>query len=166
MMFPERSEIETIVLLKVARMCATPVATFLLPFALIIFGLSDSPGSRERAAVPVAGFASVSFFAAFAFVLLAGFASGAAGACACAVGAEADLASAGAAGVSGSGVGVGVVFSSAILLFRSIRLFRPSHLCCAARRRSYVVPCEYAHWLKSVGRGPVDRGYAGARGST
>jgi hypothetical protein len=50
--FPFKSVIDTIVLLKVARTCATPVETFLLPFALTIFGFSTSPLSSERLTFP------------------------------------------------------------------------------------------------------------------
>src|SRR6516162_9068904 len=57
-MFPFKSVMETIVLLKVARTCATPVLTFLLPFALTIFGFSTSVLSSER--LTFAG--SASFF--------------------------------------------------------------------------------------------------------
>src|SRR5260221_13271666 len=70
---------ETIVLLKVARMCAMPVPTFLLPLALMILGFSASvPFSQSvglaAAAAPVEGDAR-SFFVVFALVVLGAFGS-------------------------------------------------------------------------------------------
>src|SRR5207244_1194897 len=64
MTLPLISVIVTMVLLNVARICATPLWMFLLPFALTIFGCSMLSGLRERfSAGAEAGAAASSFFA-------------------------------------------------------------------------------------------------------
>src|SRR5258707_3641195 len=70
---------ETIVLLKVARTCAIPVPTFLLPLALMILGFSASVPVSESvglaaAAAPVEGGAP-SFFVVFVLVVFGAFGS-------------------------------------------------------------------------------------------
>src|SRR5881275_833639 len=64
MTLPFMSVIVTMVLLNVARICATPLWMFLLPLALTIFGCSMLSGLRERfSAGAGAGAAPSSFFA-------------------------------------------------------------------------------------------------------
>src|SRR5947207_15613370 len=62
MTLPFMSVIVTMVLLNVARICATPLWMFLLPLALTIFGCSMLSGLRERFSAG-AGAAPSSFFA-------------------------------------------------------------------------------------------------------
>ena len=113
MTFPFGSVIETIVLLKVARMCATPAETFLLPFALTIFGFSASPPSSERLTLAPSLAPSFLVFGLVARITLAGSAGGAVGGGV--AGAGASVATAGGADAgSFLGAGVGVVVSLGI----------------------------------------------------
>src|SRR5439155_19471426 len=70
------SVIVTMVLLNVARICATPLWMFLLPLALTIFGCSMLSGLRERFSAGAGVGAAPSSFFAFG----AGFFLGSAGA--------------------------------------------------------------------------------------
>ena len=112
---------ETIVLLKVARIWATPAETFLLPFALTIFGFSASPPSRERLTFAPSGVPSFLVFGFVARMALvgspAGAGAGTAGAGVTGAGVSVET-TGGAAADAGSflGAGVGVVVSFGIVV--------------------------------------------------
>src|SRR5260221_11422399 len=61
---------ETIVLLKVAKIWATPDPTFLLPLALMIFGRSASPESSESDVLAPSPPGATSLFGALRFSAL------------------------------------------------------------------------------------------------
>jgi hypothetical protein len=124
--FPVRSVIETIVLLKVARIWATPAETFLLPFALTIFGFSASPPSRERLTLAPSGAPSFLVLGLVGRIALVGSPAGAGAGVAGAgvTGAGASVETAGGAADAGSslGAGVGVVVSFGIRCSRGLDL--------------------------------------------
>src|SRR2546423_2625816 len=72
MTLPFMSVIVTMVLLNVARICATPLWMFLLPLALTIFGCSMLSGLRERFSAGAGGGAAASSFFAFGGVFFFG----------------------------------------------------------------------------------------------
>src|SRR5690242_13376668 len=117
MTLPVMSVMVTIVLLKVERMCAIPECTFLLPFALMIFGFSTSPSSNDNfsgaAAAGASSFPGLAFFAGL--VSAAGAFAGAA--------AAAVSAGAGAGGVSAVGVSAGAVSATGALLLAASVFF-------------------------------------------
>jgi hypothetical protein len=69
--------IVTMVLLNVARICATPLWIFLLPLALTIFGCSMLSGLRERFSAGAGAGAAPSSFFAFGAVFFFGSAGAA-----------------------------------------------------------------------------------------
>src|SRR5438874_10572935 len=77
MTLPFMSVIVTMVLLNVARICATPLWTFLLPLALTIFGCSMLSGLRERFSAGAGAGAAPSSFFAFGAVFFFGSAGAA-----------------------------------------------------------------------------------------
>src|SRR3984957_16743442 len=98
-------------------MWATPAETFLLPFALTIFGFSASPPSRERLTFGASVAPSFLVFGLVARIALAGSPAGAgAGAGVAGAGASVETVGGAAAADAGSlvGAGVGVVVSSGI----------------------------------------------------
>src|SRR5260370_11879096 len=69
---------ETIVLLKVAKIWATPDPTFLLPLALMIFGRSASPESSESDVLAPSPPGAPSLFGPLGFAALGALGSAAA----------------------------------------------------------------------------------------
>src|SRR5215211_14127 len=103
----------TIVLLKVESTCATPEWTFLLPFALMIFGFSTSFGSSDKFSFTGSGAAS-SFFALGAFFAGLGGAAGASGVAATAPSAGVVDAAVASTGAPAADTGVSVTAGSEV----------------------------------------------------
>src|SRR6476661_6109195 len=133
MTLPFMSVIVTMVLLNVARMCATPLWTFLLPFALTIFGCSMLSGLRERFSAGAGAGAAPSSFFALGAVFFFGSAGAAPAADASALGGSLWTSAASGFGAASFAAALGafgfLVASSAGFFSSAIKLFLLWRLC-------------------------------------